>query len=176
MSHARFRTERREGSGLVLPSVDALLDALEAGRLGPDDAVFDAVRQAWLPVKAHPEVRAAWADRQRFKPLDDRTRLDGLPDAAPGYPMLDDAGVTPAHGTTGDDDLAARRAAFRALRAGPAPAPLPRPPLPETPRFETLCGHTAMVAVLLLLGLVGWAIVGMASGIGRLMTLGVWSK
>jgi hypothetical protein len=173
MTHARFRTAREPGAGLVLPTVDALLDALEAGRLGPDDAVFDVQLQAWMPAKAHPELRAAWADRQRYKPLDDRTALDRLPDAALAYPALDDGGVTPAHGVT-TDDLAQRRAAYRAIReATPAPAPLA--PVPAT-RVESLLGHTALVAVLLLLGLVGWSIVGLATQIGRMMTLGVWGK
>jgi hypothetical protein len=175
MTHARFRTARETGSGLVLPTVDALLDALEASRLGPDDVVFDVQLQTWLPVRAHPELRAAWADRQRYKPLDDRTALDRLPDAALAYPALDDAGTTPAHGTT-TDDLAARRAAFRAQRERtPAPAPIV-PASPPPTHVESLLGHTALVAVVLLLGIVGWAIVGLASQIGRLMTLGVWGK
>jgi len=177
MTQARFRTAREPGTGLVLPTVDALLDALEAGRLGPDDVVFDVQLQTWMPAKLHPELRAAWTERQRFRPLDDRTPLDRLPDAALAYPALDDAGITPAHGTVADD-LAERRAAFRAIREGtPAPAlvPTPRAPAPDLP-LESLLGHTALVAVLLLLGVVGWAIVGLASGIGRLMTLGVWGK
>jgi hypothetical protein len=175
MTQARFRTAREPGTGLVLPTVDALLDALEAGRLGPDDVVFDVQLQTWMPAKLHPELRAAWAERQRFRPLDDRTPLDRLPDAALTYPALDDAGITPAHGTTADD-LAERRAAFRAIRERPpASAPTPRAPAPDM-RFESVLGHTALVAVLLLLGLVGWAIVGLASGIGRVMTLGVWSR
>jgi hypothetical protein len=173
MTHARFRTAREPGAGLLLPTVDALLDALEAGRLGPDDAVFDVQLQAWMPAKAHPELRAAWADRQRYKPLDDRTALDRLPDAALAYPALDDDGTTPAHGVR-TDDLAERRAAFRAIRERtPAPAPVAPPPATHV---ESLLGHTALVAVLLLLGLVGWAIVGLATQIGRLMTLGVWGK
>jgi hypothetical protein len=175
MTLARFRTAREPGKGLVLPTVDALLDALEAGRLGPDDVVFDVQLQTWMPAKLHPELRAAWAERQRFRPLDDRTPLDRLPDAALAYPALDDAGTTPAHGTAADD-LAERRAAFRAIRERtPAPAPTPRAPAPAA-RVESLLGHTALVAVLLLLGVVGWAIVGLASGIGRMMTLGVWGK
>lgn len=174
MTHARFRTAREPGAGLVLPTVDALLDALEAGRLGPDDAVFDVQLQAWLPARTHPELRAAWADRQRYKPLDDRTALDRLPDAALAYPALDDAGTTPAHGVT-TDDLAERRAAFRALRERTPAPPVAPVPVPAT-RVESLLGHTALVAVLALLGVVGWAIVGLATQIGRLVTLGVWGK
>jgi hypothetical protein len=175
MTQARFRTAREPGTGLVLPTVDALLDALEAGRLGPDDVVFDVQLQTWMPAKLHPELRAAWTERQRFRPLDDRTPLDRLPDAALAYPALDDAGITPAHGTAADD-LAERRAAFRAIRErAPVPAPVPSAPAPEA-HLESLLGHTALVAVLLLLGVVGWAIVGLASGIGRMMTLGVGGK
>ena len=176
MTDARFRTVRREGSGLLLPTVDALLDALEAGRLGPEDQVFDVQLQRWMPVKAHPELRAAWADRQRFQPHDDRSGLERLPDATPDYPMLDDEGVTPAHGTV-SDDLAVRRAAFRALRLSPPPVradSLPAPlASPDLSRAETLYGYSALLAVLVLLGVVGVAIVGLASGIGRMMSLGV---
>jgi hypothetical protein len=175
MAQARFRTAREPGTGLVLPTVDALLDALEAGRLGPDDVVFDVQLQTWMPAKLHPELRTAWAERQRFRPLDDRTSLDRLPDAALAYPALDDAGTTPAHGTAAED-LTERRAAFRAIRERtPAPAPIVHALIPGA-RLESLFGHTALVLVLLLLGLVGWAIVGFASGIGRMMTLGVWGK
>ena len=175
MTQPRFRTAREPGTGLVLPTVDALLDALEAGRLGPDDVVFDVQLQTWMPAKLHPELRAAWAERQRFRPLDDRTSLDRLPDAALAYPALDDAGTTPAHGTAADD-LADRRAAFRAIRARtPAPSPMAHAPISEA-RLESLFGHTALVAVLLLLGVAGWAIVGFASGIGRVLTLGVWGR
>jgi hypothetical protein len=173
MTQARFRTAREPGSGLVLPTVDALLDALEAGRLGPADVVFDVQLQTWLPAKLHPELRAAWTERQRFRPLDDRTPLHRLPDAALAYPALDDAGTTPAHGTAADD-LAERRAAYRAMRES-APAPAPHAPGIDT-RVESLLGHTMLVAVLLLVGVVGWAIVGLASGIGRMMTLGVWGR
>ena len=175
MTQARFRTAREPGTGLVLPTVDALLDALEAGRLGPDDVVFDVQLQTWMRARAHPELRAAWADRQRYRPLDDRTALDRLPDAALAYPALDDAGITPAHGST-TDDLAARRAAYRAIRERP-PAAAPVAPVPvRAARVESLLGHTALVAVLLLLGVVGWAIVGLATQVGRLVTLGVWGK
>jgi hypothetical protein len=120
-------------------------------------------------------VRAAWADRQRYKPLDDRTALDRLPDAALAYPVLDDGGITPAHGVS-TDDLAERRAAFRALRDDtPVPGPVAPVPVPAT-HVESLLGHTALVAVLCLLGVVGWAVVGLASQLGRLVTLGVWGK
>ena len=86
-----------------------------------------------------------------------------------------DAGTTPAHGTAADD-LADRRAAFRAIRERtPAPASMVHAPISEA-RLESLFGHTALVAVLLLLGVAGWAIVGFASGIGRVLTLGVWGR
>jgi hypothetical protein len=177
MAQGRFRTSRESGTGLVLPTLDALLDALEAGRLGPEDVVFDVQLQTWMPAKDHPELRAAWLDRQRYRPLDDRTALARLPDARLAYPALDDVGVTPAHGIT-VDDLEARRAAFRAMRASPPPTSVPSPHAPATDvsHLETLMGHTALVAVLLLLGLVGWSIVGLASGIGKLLTLGAWGR
>ncbi len=175
MTLARFRTSTEPGSGLVLPTVDALLDALEAGRLGPDDVVFDVQLQTWMPARAHPELRAAWCERQRYKPLDDRTALDRLPDAVLAYPALDDAGATPARGIT-SDDLAERRIAYRAIRERtPGPAPVAPAPMPAS-HAESLVRRTALVAAILLLCLVGWAIVGLASQLGRLMTLGVWGR
>jgi len=181
MTLARFRTARARGTGLVLPTVDALLDALDAGRLGPDDFVFDAELQTWLRAREHPELRAAWADRERYKPQDDRTALARLPDARLAYPVLDDAGVTPAKGIS-DEELESRRAAFRALLARPHAAPPPQvvpfpPALPASrPLGETLIGHSALALALVLLGLVGWSIVGLAAGIGKLMSLGAWGK
>ena len=45
-----------------LPDVDSVLDALEATVVGPETPMFDAARQSWQPVAAHPEVRAAWRE------------------------------------------------------------------------------------------------------------------
>ena len=173
MTLARFRTSCEPGSGLVLPTVDALLDALEAGRLGPDDVVFDVQLQRWMPARAHPELHAAWSERQRYKPLGDRTALEQLPDALLAYPALDDAGATPAQGIS-SDDLGERRAAYRALRERAA-VPVPPAPIPAS-HAESLAQRAALVGALVLLGLVGWAIVGLASQLGRLMTLGVWGR
>jgi len=183
MTLARFRTARARGTGLVLPTVDALLDALDAGRLGPDDFVFDAELQTWLRAREHPELRAAWEDRQRYQPHDRRTALDGLPDARLAYPVLDDVGVTPARGIS-DEALESRRAAFRALLARPVPhAVAPSQAIPLLPAVparrplgESLVGHAALALALVLLGLVGWSIVGLATGIGKLMSLGAWGK
>jgi len=55
---------------------------------------------------------------------------------------------------------------------------VPFPPaLPASrPLGETLIGHCALALALVLLGLVGWSIVGLAAGIGKLMSLGAWGK
>ncbi|MCU0619874.1 MAG: hypothetical protein MUC69_00040 [Gemmatimonadales bacterium] len=166
----RFRLTGPKGAGRVLPSVEALLDALEAGRLAPADFVFDLEAQCWVRAKDHPELQRAWAERQRFRPLDDRTPLARVPEPAPAFPALDDAGVTPAHGTPDLGDLAARRAALRASRAGrDAPVPRPDPYLGA----ERLVRSTALVLLLLVLGLMGWGVVGLASGASRMVQLGL---
>lgn len=166
----RFRLTGLKGAGLVLPSVDALLDALEAGRLGPSDFVFDLEAQGWVRAKDHPELRAAWADRQRFRPADDRADLARLPAAPVAFPALDDAGVTPAHGIPDQGDLAARRAALRAARAGALPRPVERDGFADA---EALLRHTALVVLVLVLGLMGWGVVGFATGASRMLELGL---
>ena len=51
-----------------LPDVESVLDALEAAVVGPETPMLDTARQSWQPVGRHPEVRAAWADRARYRP------------------------------------------------------------------------------------------------------------
>ena len=44
--------------------------------------MFDAARQSWQPVARHPEVRAAWAERERYRPPGSALELPPLPDEA----------------------------------------------------------------------------------------------
>jgi hypothetical protein len=176
----RFRVER-QGSALVLPTVDAVLDAVEAGRLGASDVVFDAERNAFVRVQDHPELRAAWDERQRYKPLDDRRPLPASPDAALAFPALSDGGATPAQGVVSHADLEARKAAWRAIRDG-SPAQAPRVgPAPDAQRHpaergESVLTATALVLAVLLLGLVGWSVLAFATGMGGMLTAGVWGR
>jgi hypothetical protein len=162
---ARFRAEPITGIPLLLPTLDDVLDAVEAGRLGAHDAVFDASRQAFVRVQDHPELCARWAERQRYRPPDGRRPLgDAPPDAALAFPALSDGGHTPAHGVRHDADLAARKAAWAAIKARHAAAEA---------RTESLFTTTALVVAMLLIGLVGWSVLAFATGLGRVMSAGV---
>lgn len=172
----RFRVEG-PGSALVLPTVDAVLDAVEAGRLGAADVVFDAERNAFVRVQDHPELRAAWDARQRFKPLDDRRPLPASPDAALAFPALSDGGSTPAQGVVSQADLEARKAAWRAIREqAPRPAPVPDQRRHPADRGESVLTTTALVLAVLLLGLVGWSVLAFATGMGGMLSAGVWGR
>ena len=61
----RFRSSDSTGTELPWQTVDEMLDALEDGRLGADDYVFDATRQAWQPIRKHSEIVEAWDQATR---------------------------------------------------------------------------------------------------------------
>jgi hypothetical protein len=134
-----------------LPDVESVLDALEAAVVGPETPMFDAARQSWQPVARHPEVRAAWAERARFRPPG--SALD-LP------PLLDEAAPLDAEA----DDAARRRAAYAmVLRGNRIPVEGPPPPEPK-PRRSIAAGLAVVLVVLLLIGV---AVVELASGLVR---------
>ena len=124
MTH-RFRFSDAAAGDFELPDVEAVLDAVEAALVGPDTPMFDAARQCWQPVARHPEVRAAWAERARFRPPG--TGLD--------LPPLPPERSIPAEG----DESAKRRAAYaagagrgaggagRSVTLSPPPFSLPSP-------------------------------------------------
>src|SRR5919106_5609272 len=75
-----------------LPDVESVLDALEAAVVEPETPMFDAARQSWQPVARHPEVRAAWIERARYRPPGSTLELPPLPDEeAPIDVEVDDA-------------------------------------------------------------------------------------
>lgn len=135
----------------ALPDVESVLDALEAAVVGPQTPMFDSARQSWQPVARHPEVRAAWAERERYRPPGSALELPPLPDAAePVDAELDEAGR--------------RRAAYAmVLRGNRIPVEEPAPPEPK-PRRSIAAG-LALVVVLLVL--VGVAVVEIAGGLVR---------
>src|ERR687892_1029035 len=99
----RFRFSDAEAGDFELPDVEAVLDALEAALVGPDTPMFDAARQSWQPVARHPEVRAAWVERAKFRPPGTGLDLPPLPEEA----------------TRGESDEAAtRRVAYALVRRG----------------------------------------------------------
>lgn len=134
-----------------LPDVESVLDALEAAVVGPETPMLDTARQSWQPVGRHPEVRAAWADRARYRPPGSGLALPPLPDeAAPLDPEADEA--------------ARRRAAYAMVVRGNR-LPLQEPPPSEPRPRRSIAAGLALVLVVLLL--VGVAVVELATGLVR---------
>jgi hypothetical protein len=134
-----------------LPDVESVLDALEAAVVAPETPMFDAVRQSWQPVARHPEVRAAWAERARYRPPGSALDLPPLPDEA----MTLDAGA---------DEAARRRAAYAmVVRGNRIPVEEPLPAEPKSRR--SIAAGLALVLVVLLL--IGVAVVELATGLVR---------
>lgn len=149
MTH-RFRFSDAMAGDFELPDVEAVLDALEAALIVSDTPMFDAARQCWQPVARHPEVRAAWAERARFRPPG--TGLD-----LPPLPLEKDV---PAEG----DESARRRAAYAmVVRGNRIPLEEPLPPEPK-PRRSVAAGLLLVLVVLLLVGL---SVVELATGLVR---------
>jgi hypothetical protein len=134
-----------------LPDVESVLDALEAAVVGPETPMLDTARQSWQPVGRHPEVRAAWADRARYRPPGSGLALPPLPDeAAPLDPEADEA--------------ARRRAAYAMVVRGNR-LPVQEPPPSEPRPRRSIAAGLALVLVVLLL--VGVAVVELATGLVR---------
>jgi hypothetical protein len=145
---ARFRCSDPMAGDFEFPDVEAVLDALEAALVSPDTPMLDTVRQSWQPVAAHPEVRAAWAGRIRFRPP------DGTALVLPELPAPAAIGV----GTETETRL--RQEAYARIRR-----PVPDPPDADSPP----AGHSRAVLValagLVLLVLIGWGAVALAGGL-----------
>lgn len=90
-----FLTSNSAGVETPWLDIESLLDALEAGRLDPDDYVFDQVRQAWQPVKKHSGIVRAWDQRMSFRPPEERVLLGNARRPAEGFPALSPEGTTP---------------------------------------------------------------------------------
>ena len=137
MTHGSASATLRAGD-FELPDVEAVLDALEAALVTPDTPMFDAARQSWQPVARHPEVRAAWAERAKFRPPGTGLDLPPLPEEE-------------ARGES--DEAAKRRAAYAlVLRGNRIPVEEPLPPEPK-PRRSIAAGLVLVVVLLLLVGL-----------------------
>lgn len=132
-----------------LPDVESVLDALEAAVVGPDTPMFDAARQNWQAVARHPEVRAAWVERAKFRPPG--TGLD-----LPPLPQEDVRGES--------DEAAKRRAAYALVLRGNR-IPVEEPVLEEPkPRRSIAAGLFLVVVILFLVGL---SVVELAGGLVR---------
>jgi hypothetical protein len=148
MTH-RFRFSDPAAGDFELPDVEAVLDALEAALVAPDTPMFDAARQSWQPVERHQEVRAAWAERVKFRPPGTGLDLPPLPEEQ-------------AHREAGES--AKRRAAYAlVLRGNRIPVEEPVPAEPK-PRRSIAAG---LILVVVLLFLVGLSVVELAGGLVR---------
>jgi hypothetical protein len=131
-----------------LPDVESVLDALEATVVGPETPMFDAARQSWQPVARHPEVRAAWSERTRYRPPGSALDLPPLPEET--APLGAEAGR--------------RRAAYAmVVRGNRIPVEEPAPPEPKPRRSIA----TGLALVLVVLVLIGVAVVEIATGLVR---------
>jgi hypothetical protein len=138
----RFLCSDPQVGDFSFTDVEAILDALEAALVSSETPLFDSARQCWQPVGLHPEVRSAWEARERYRP--------------PGGSRLT-LPALPAPSAVEVDDITLRRAAYARVRAAPqfenaddAPAPKRR-----VVAFALAC-------LLVLLGIVGWAVVTFA--------------
>ena len=66
MKRYRFRFSERPSSSC--PTSSRCSTRSKRPVVEPDTPMFDAARQSWQPVARHPEVRAAWAERARYRP------------------------------------------------------------------------------------------------------------
>lgn len=149
-STARFVCSDPDAGDFEFADVEAVLDALEAALVQPATPIFDAVRQSWQPAGLHPEVRAAWEHRLRYRP----------PSAAGlGLPELPSMTALARSLPDDADERERRREAFARVRA-PVPAVVRTLPGAEgAPRFAAFGVAWALV----LLALVGWIVIVFAA-------------
>jgi hypothetical protein len=147
---ARFVCSDPDAGDFEFADVEAVLDALEAALLQPATPLFDAARQSWQPVGLHPEIRAAWEARLRYRPPS-ATGL-GLPELPS---MTEIARSLPESDA---DEGARRREAYARVRAR-VPVEVGTIGGDRAPRFAAV----GLVWALLLLAVVGWMVVTFAA-------------
>jgi hypothetical protein len=150
---ARFRCSDPLAGDFEFADVEEVLDALEAALVSPDTPMLDTARQSWQPVAVHPEVRAAWTERSRYRPPGG----SGL--VLPELPAL-------AVVSAGDEESVRRREAFARARGLPVREEIPPEEAPRARRSRAALVVLAGIAVAL--GLIGWGMVMLA---GRLTAL-----
>ena len=153
---ARFVCTDPDVGDLEFADVESVLDALEAGLVQPATPLFDAIRQSVQPVGSHPEVRAAWAERLRYRPAS--VAGLGLPEL-PSLTALARSLPVEAQGADRDlNDGARRRQAYDRMRHPP-------PPVVGTLGGGRRSRRVAALVIgwaVLLLALVGWVVVTFA--------------
>jgi hypothetical protein len=147
----RFVCTDPDAGDFEFADVDSVLDALEAALVQAATPLFDAARQSWQPVGMHPEIRAAWEARLRFRP----PAASGL-----GLPAL--PSMTALARSLPDDaaEREQRRDAFARVRAAlPVEVGTHEKDGPREPRFAAV----GMMWALVVLAVVGWAIIVFAT-------------
>jgi hypothetical protein len=148
---ARFVCTDPDAGDFQFADVDAVLDAIEAALVQPATPLFDGARQSWQPVGMHPEVRAAWEARLRYRPPG-ASGL-GLP-ALPSMTAL--ARSLPDEAAERDE----RREAFARIRAAvPVEVRTHEKGGQREPRFAAV----GMMWALVVLAVVAWAVVTFAT-------------
>jgi hypothetical protein len=147
----RFVCTDPDAGDFEFADVDAVLDALEAALVQATTPLFDAARQSWQPVGMHPEVRAAWKARLRYRPP--AASGLGLP-ALPSMTAL--ARSLPDEAAERDQ----RRDAFARMRAAvPVEVGTHEKHGDREPRFAAV----GVMWALVVLAVVGWALVTFAT-------------
>ena len=147
----RFVCTDPDAGDFEFADIDAVLDAVEAALVQPATPLFDAVRQSWQPVGMHPEIRAAWEARLRYRPP--ATSGLGLP-ALPSMTAL--ARSLPDEAA----ERELRRDAFARIRATlPVEVGTHGKGDPREPRFAAV----GVMWALVVLAVVGWALVTFAT-------------
>ena len=139
---ARFVCSDPDAGDFEFADVDEVLDALEAALVQPSTPLFDAVRQSWQAVGLHPEIRAAWEARLRFRPP--ATHGLSLPELPSITALARSLPAAPLEPEPRRDALAR----VRAVASGGG-----------QPRFAAL----GLVWALVLLTLVGWVVIVFAA-------------
>ncbi len=144
---ARFVCTDPDAGDFEFADVDAVLDAIEAALVQPATPLFDAARQSWQPVGMHPEIRAAWEARLRFRPPGaSGLSLPALPSMTALARSLPDEAV----------ERELRRDAFARIRAAlPVEVRTHEKGDPREPRFAAV----GLMWALVVLAVVGWALV-----------------
>ena len=147
----RFVCTDPDAGDFEFADVDAVLDAIEAALVQPATPLFDAARQIWQPVGMHPEIRAAWEARLRYRP----PAASGL-----GLPAL--PSMTALARSIPDEaaERELRRDAFARMRAAlPVEVGTHEMGDPREPRFAAV----GLMWALVVLAVVGWALVTFAT-------------
>lgn len=156
----RFSREASSPAGWA--SVEAVLDALDAGLLRADDRIYDAEFQRWNRVADHPELGPALAERLRFRPATDAERLR--------FPSLTPDGRTPI-GLRAVSREAAARAAAQAAPAEALPVvPAPVRPAASADRVTNWFGLGAVAAAL---GVLAWGVLQLVKAVSQALSSGV---